>query len=41
VADFIFPVIIMIKEVTFSKERGRNKFAILSVETPVWQGVKV
>ena len=23
------------------KERGRNKFAILSVEAPVWQGTKV
>ena len=24
-----------------TKERGRNKFAILSVEAPAWQGAKV
>ena len=23
-----------------AKERGRNKFAILTVEAPVWQGAK-
>jgi len=24
-----------------NKERGRNKFAFLSVEAPAWQGAKV
>jgi len=25
----------------YLKERGQNKFAILSVEAPAWQGTKV